>query len=312
MARVQSVAVSGVDGRMVEIEADLSSGLPGTSLTGLGDKAVSESRDRVRAAVANSGASWPGQRITIALLPADLPKGGSRFDLGIAVAVLAAAGIVRSEAVGGIVWLGELALDGGLRPVRGILPAAIAASRAGAKVVVVPEANGPEAALVEGLEVRGARTLRQVLDWLMGEGDAPPRAAPSAGPRVDRSSDLADVVGQAGARRALEIAAAGGHHLLLQGSPGSGKTMLAERLPGVLPLLDRAAALEVTAIRSVAGTLDGGDPLSLVPPFQAPHHTASVAALVGGGTGVARPGAISLAHRGVLFLDELGNGKCTS
>lgn len=304
IARTLSVAVAGVAGQLVEIEADLSSGLPGTALTGLGDKAVSEARDRVRAAISNSGVGWPNQRITIALLPADLPKVGSRFDLGIAIAVLAAAGAVPADAVAGVVWMGELGLDGTLRPVRGVLPAAMAAQAGGAALMVVPVGNGPEAALIEGIEVRGARTLTQILAWLRGAGDCPERASASPSEAVRSVADLGDVVGQASARRALEIAAAGGHHLLLQGSPGAGKTMLAERLPGVLPLLDRAAALEVTAIHSVAGTLAQDAPLCLVPPFQAPHHTASVAALVGGGSGVARPGAISLAHHGVLFLDE--------
>jgi magnesium chelatase family protein len=304
VARTTSVAVSGVDGQLVEIEVDLSAGLPGTTLTGLGDKAVSEARDRVRAAIANSGAAWPNQRITIALLPADLPKVGSRFDLGIAMAVLAASDVVPRTAVAGIVWMGELGLDGRLRPVRGILPASVAARRSGAKVVVVPAENGAEAALIDGIEVLAAGTLAELVAWLRGTGDRPPRAQASTAQPDRRVVDLADVVGQGSARRALEIAAAGGHHLLLQGSPGAGKTMLAERLPGVLPLLDRAAALEVTAIHSVAGTLARDAPLSLVPPFQAPHHTASVAALVGGGTGLARPGAISLAHHGVLFLDE--------
>jgi magnesium chelatase family protein len=305
LARSFCVAINGVDGQIVEIESDLSAGLPGLSFTGLADKSVVESRDRIRAAVLNSGVGWPGRKITIALLPADVRKIGSRFDLAMALAVLASAGEVPAEAVSGSVWIAELGLDGRLRPVAGVLPSVLTAQRAGVRRVLVAPANGAEAGLVQGMDVRVAHDLREIVAWLRGEGPSP--AGPEAGPDDDERAtgpDLADVAGQAAAKRALEIAAAGGHHLSLVGAPGAGKTMLAERLPALLPLLDEDAALEVTAVHSVAGQLIHRGRLVRRPPLQAPHHTASVAALVGGGSHLARPGAISLAHHGVLFLDE--------
>jgi magnesium chelatase family protein len=304
VARTYAATLIGVSGHLVEIEADLSAGLPGITFTGLPDTTVVEARDRVRAAVVNSGASWPNRRITLALLPADLRKHGSRFDLALAVAILAVAQVVPPERTAGTGWVGELGLDGKLRPVRGVLPAVLALQRAGINRVVVPAGSGAEAALVPGAEVLAAESLREVIDWLRGIGAAPPRPEPNVCTAPTAAPDLADVLGQGVARRALEVAAAGGHHMAMIGPPGSGKTMLAERLPGILPELDDAAALEVTAIHSVAGTLGDDAPLLRQPPFQSPHHTASVAALVGGGAGLARPGAISLAHRGVLLLDE--------
>lgn len=304
LARTLAVALSGVSGQVVEVEAHLGEGLPGFSYTGLADKAVSESRDRIRAAVVNSEAEWSNRKITVALLPADLPKTGSGFDLAIAVAVLGAAGAVPADVIAEVVWIAELGLDGKLRPVRGVLPSVVAARAAGAKRVVVARGNAAEASLVSGIDVRAARDLRDVLDWLR-EGAALPPADGADDDRAPTSTvDLSDVAGQGAAKRALEIAAAGGHHLYLVGVPGAGKTMLAERLPGLLPLLDDNAALEVTAVHSVAGRLSDRAGLIRVPPLQAPHHTATVAALVGGGSGIARPGAISLAHGGVLFLDE--------
>jgi magnesium chelatase family protein len=305
IARSLAIALTGLDGQLVEVECDISTGLPGLSFTGLPDASVTESRDRVRSAVVNSGAEWPNRKVTVALLPADLRKVGSRFDLAVGVALLAAAGQVPYESVAGAVWIAELGLDGRLRPVRGVLPSVVAARRAGIERVVVAAANAAEAALVEGVDVRCAEWLRDVVAWLRSEGPPLDAVAPDPVPALDpTTSDLADVAGQTPAKRALEIAAAGGHHLYMVGAPGAGKTMLAERLPGILPRLSDRASMEVTAVHSVAGLLGGRPQLVRRPPLQAPHHSASVAALVGGGSHLARPGAISLAHHGVLFLDE--------
>lgn len=303
LGRAYSVAIRGVDGVIVEIEADITSGLPGVHLVGLADAALQESRDRVRAAITNCGNSWPMSRLTLGLSPATLPKGGSMYDLAIAAAVLSAHLKTHWSGLEKTVLLGELALDGRVRPVKGVLPAVLAAKREGWSSVVVPADNLAEASLVDGIDVRGVRTLGQMQAWLNGKAALDDRVSESA-PVADDVIDLADVVGQTQARWAVEIAAAGGHHLMLTGPPGIGKTMLAQRLPGLLPNLSEGEALEVTAIHSVAGLLTGATPLITRPPFVAPHHTSSVSALVGGGTGMARPGAISRAHRGVLFLDE--------
>jgi magnesium chelatase family protein len=313
VARTFAATLVGVTGHVVEVEADLSNGLPGITFTGLPDTTVVEARDRVRAAVVNSGADWPNRRITLALLPADLRKYGSRFDLALAVAILAVAQLVPAQSLQTTGWIGELGLDGKLRSVRGVLPAVLALRAAGVARVVVPYACAAEAALVPAVEVRAAHTLREVFAWLRQDGEPPVRAeCGRTEPHPPPGADLADVVGQRVARRALELAAAGSHHLSLTGPPGAGKTMLAERLPGILPTLDDEAALEVTAVQSVAGTLPEGSALVRRPPFQAPHHSASMAALVGGGSGLARPGAVSLAHRGVLFLDEVAEFRASA
>lgn len=303
LGRAFSVAVLGLDGVIVEIEADISSGLPGVHLVGLPDAALQESRDRVRAAITNSGAEWPKTRLTLALSPATLPKMGSVYDLALAAAVMYAHGQKEWERLEKTVLLGELALDGRVRPVKGVLPAVLAAKREGWPTVVVPCENLAEAGLIDGIDVWGVRTLGHLRSWLAGKADLEPRIAAPPAP-ADETADLADVVGQAHARYAVEVAAAGAHHLMLTGPPGVGKTMLAQRLPGLLPPLSEQESLEVTAIHSVAGLLTGAAPLITRPPFVAPHPTSSVAALVGGGAGMARPGAVSRAHRGVLFLDE--------
>ncbi|MEX5720053.1 YifB family Mg chelatase-like AAA ATPase [Geodermatophilus maliterrae] len=303
LARTWSVGLAGVTGAMVEVEVDMSAGVPGVVLVGLPDAVVRQSVDRVRAAVVNTGASWPLRRITIGLSPASMPKQGSGFDLALAAAVLAAAGAVPTDAADGLVLLGELGLDGSVRAVRGVLPAVLAATAAGHGTVVVPAGNAEEAALVHGVEVLPAATLGDLVAHLSGRARLSPHVRGPLPPPAP-APDLGDVVGQAAGRRAVEVAAAGGHHLFLTGPPGAGKTMLAERLPGLLPVLDERAALEVTAIHSVAGTLPPGAPLVSRPPFEAPHHSATMAALVGGGSGAIRPGALCRAHRGVLFLDE--------
>jgi magnesium chelatase family protein len=393
VARTHSIALVGVEGYPVEIETDIANGLPCLLLVGLPDTALREARDRIRAAIINSHEQWPQRRVTVGLSPASLPKRGSGFDVGIALSILAAAGAIPGAAIDGVAFLGELGLDGRLRPVRGVLPAMAAAASAGFAKVVVAQANAAEAALVPGLRVAGAPTLAGLLAWLRGEpvsgdeavaypvpeppgaprqagsprqAEQPERPAPpgqsvhpgqpgrsgrsgqspglsqepapagklalarepalagepvlavARGPGGDAQDlaplgrarrprprpDLSEVLGQPAARRAAEICAAGGHHLSLLGPPGAGKTMLAERIPTVMPALDRTAALEVTSIHSVAGTLPAGSPLMTEPPFCAPHHTATKAAIVGGGSGILHPGAASLAHRGCLFLDE--------
>ncbi|MFD7996372.1 YifB family Mg chelatase-like AAA ATPase [Streptomyces mexicanus] len=327
-ARTCSVALVGVEGVVVEVQADLEPGVAAFTLVGLPDKSLTESRDRVRAAVVNSGAEWPQKKLTVGLSPASVPKGGSGFDLAVACAVLGAAERIDPRSLTDLVMIGELGLDGRVRPVRGILPAVLAAADAGYDQVVVPECAAAEAALVPGVSVLGIRSLGQLIAVLADEpvpqeepdeeGRPDPLLAglrmPGTGAATglhsmgaaqpDQEHDLADVVGQLSARTALEVAAAGGHHLFLEGPPGAGKTMLAERLPAVLPPLGRQESLEVTAVHSVAGLLPPGKPLIDAAPYCAPHHSATMQALVGGGPGVARPGAVSLAHRGVLFLDE--------
>lgn len=306
VARTHAVALLGLTGSMVEVEADISSQLPAFVIIGLPDAALGEARERVRSAAMNAGCALPSRRITVNLSPAALPKHGSGFDLALAIATLAAAGEVDAASVAEVVHVGELGLDGRLRPVDGVLPAALAAMRAGHRTVMVPAGNADEARLVPGITVVAVASLLDAAIWHGGRFDPVPveavEVARVGDDETGHHGDLADVSGNSGAVEALITAAAGGHHLFMLGPPGAGKTMLASRLPGILPDLDADAALEVASIRSLAGQSFGA--LSSRPPFEAPHHTATAAAIVGGGSRVIRPGAAVRATHGVLFLDE--------
>jgi magnesium chelatase family protein len=313
-ATCHTVSLQGAVGHLIEVQADVSSGKVATVLVGRPDAALNEARDRCRMAIINSHFDWPNtRRTTILLSPADLQKRGTHFDLAIAVAVLGAMGRVPARSLERTAFIGELTLAGGLRSVPGVLPMVMAAAQRGISRVFVPEPLVDEAAMVPDLEVLGLRSLGQVVAELRGEPlpDAPPVAAMSGsrllswrGAERMEEVDLSDLVGMEDARYSVEVAAAGGHHLLLSGPRGSGKTSIAERIPGILPDLSREEALELTAVHSLAGALEPGDGLLTRPPFCAPHHDATKASLVGGGSGQVRPGEISRAHCGVLFLDE--------
>jgi magnesium chelatase family protein len=304
LASLRSAALFGLEAIAVDVEVDVTTGLPALVLVGLPDASVKESRDRVRSAIRNSGYDFPLRRVTVNLAPADVRKAGTAFDLPIALGVLAAIGVVATRTIADTLIVGELSLDGSMLPTRGVLSVAALARRRGFSRLLVPAANAAEAAVVDGLGLLPARSLGEAVEVLNDPSRAPARGPRTPSPDAPDEPDLADVQGQHLARRALEIAAAGGHNLLLVGPPGAGKTMLARRLPGLLPPLAFDEALEVTTVHSVAGLLPPNAGLMVHRPFRAPHHTISDTALVGGGS-VPRPGEISLAHHGVLFLDEV-------
>jgi magnesium chelatase family protein len=304
LASLRTAALFGVEACPVHVEVDVSFGMPGFKMVGLPDASVRESRDRVRSAIRNSGFEFPPHRITVNLAPADVRKVGASFDLPIALGILAAQGVVWRRHIADLVLLGELSLDGSIHPTRGVLPIASAAKREGVAGILLPASNAGEAAIVSGLAVFGVSSLVEAVRALNEPAGVPAVPVPSPAVSSSEFADLADVRGQRLARRALEIACAGGHNLLLVGPPGAGKTMMARRVAGLLPPLSFDEALEVTAVHSVAGLLSPGSGLLANRSFRAPHHTISDAALVGGGS-QPRPGEVSLAHHGVLFLDEM-------
>jgi magnesium chelatase family protein len=306
-ARVRSAALMGVDAYIVEVETDLEFRLPSFVMVGLAEGAVKESRERVTSAIKNTGYAFPQKRVTINLAPADIRKEGSAFDLPMAAGILAADGVIPQAALDRFVLVGELSLDGGLRHVRGVLPIALAVRDAGFEGIIVPVQDADEAALVERIAVYPASGLGEVIDFLTGRIVLPRHVHTDLSALMSErlpDVDLSDVKGQAHVKRALEVAAAGSHNILMIGPPGSGKTMLARRVPGILPRMTMEEALETTKIHSVAGILKDGSPLVTERPFRDPHHTISEAALIGGGS-LPHPGEVSMAHNGVLFIDEL-------
>src|SRR4051812_33389921 len=303
LARLRTAAVFGVEACQVDVEVDVSFGMPHFVMVGLPDASVRESRDRVRSAIRNSGLSYPAHRVTVNLAPSDVRKVGSAFDLPIALGILAAQGVVERREIGDMLMIGGLSLDGSIQPARGVLPIAAAARRTGITALVLPAANASEAAIVDGLDVYPVTSLSDAVRTLNDPSSIPQRPSPPAPVAAD-VADLADIRGQLLARRALEIACAGGHNLLAVGPPGSGKTMMARRVPGILPPMTFDEAVEVTSVHSVAGLLPSGAGLVSERPFRAPHHTISDIGLIGGGA-QPRPGEVSLAHNGVLFLDEM-------
>lgn len=303
LGRATSMGLVGLSGNTVTVEVDISDGLPHYNLLGLPDAALNESRDRVRAALVNSGEVWPNRKVTVSLSPAWLPKSGSSFDLSIALSILVAAGALSQESITATLVLGELALDGSIRSVNGVLPALIAGHREGIEQAIIPVSNIGEAALLHSMKIVSFHTLGELLNFLRsGIGSSVTSHQPN---EVNETHlDFEDVAGQSRARFGAEVAAAGGHHLLLIGPPGAGKTMIASRIPTILPPLTTEQSLEVTALHSVAGTLSDRSPMSRLAPIVSPHHSATRVAMVGGGAHVIRPGACSLAHHGVLFIDE--------